>query len=84
VELALLLFGCDPGSNPGLGVILILLDNVLSEHFLVILMEKRNLDSLVKGNHFCVKCGSKIPFDEVGHNCELIECPKCKKHSEEK
>jgi DNA-directed RNA polymerase subunit RPC12/RpoP len=41
-------------------------------------MEKRSLDSLVKGSNACVKCGSEIPFDEIGHNCEIIECPKCR------
>jgi len=39
--------------------------------------KKPTLDSLVKGGHYCVKCGSKIKKDEVGGKCEIIKCPKC-------
>jgi len=43
-------------------------------------MEKKKpeLDSLLRGNKFCVKCGSSIKYDEVGHKCELIPCPQNK------
>ena len=40
--------------------------------------KKPTLDSLMKGNKFCVKCGSKVPSDEIGHKCEIIDCPKPK------
>lgn len=36
---------------------------------------KRSLDSLLHGGKYCIKCGSNIPKDEIGHNCEIIECP---------
>ncbi|MFA6065506.1 MAG: hypothetical protein WCW44_00875 [archaeon] len=41
--------------------------------------KKPTLDTLVKGQNVCLKCGSKVPLDEVGGKCEIIECPKCKK-----
>jgi len=41
-----------------------------------------DLDTLVKGKNVCVKCGNKVPFDKVGHNCEIIKCPKCSKDKE--
>jgi len=33
------------------------------------------LTSLLKGSNYCVKCGSKVPYDEIGHKCEIIYCP---------
>jgi hypothetical protein len=41
--------------------------------------KKVNIDSLLKKSNLCVKCGSKIPHDDLGGKCELMECPKCKK-----
>jgi len=41
--------------------------------------KKPTLDSLIKGSNVCIKCGSKIPLDEIGGKCELIDCPKCRK-----
>jgi len=38
--------------------------------------KKPTLDSLMKGGKLCLKCGSKIITDEVGHKCEIIPCPK--------
>jgi len=40
--------------------------------------KKPKLDSLLQGGKFCVKCGSKVPYDEIGHKCELINCPRAK------
>jgi hypothetical protein len=43
-------------------------------------MEKKvDIDSLLKKSNLCVKCGNKIPRDDLGGKCELMECPKCKK-----
>ncbi|VVB76263.1 Uncharacterised protein [uncultured archaeon] len=44
--------------------------------------KKVKLDSLLKGGNFCVKCGSEVPFDKVGHKCELISCPSPKRKKE--
>ncbi len=38
--------------------------------------KKPTLDSLMKGGKLCVKCGSKISVDDIGHKCEIIPCPK--------
>lgn len=38
--------------------------------------KKPTLDSLIKGGKYCVKCGSNVPLDEIGHKCEIIDCPK--------
>jgi len=37
---------------------------------------KPTLESLIKGGKYCVKCGSNIKKDAIGHSCEIIECPK--------
>ncbi len=38
--------------------------------------QKPTLDSLMKGAKLCLKCGSRIKKDEIGHKCEIIPCPK--------
>ncbi len=45
--------------------------------------EKSTLESLTKGGKYCIKCGSNIPEDKIGHKCELMECPKTKENGEE-
>jgi hypothetical protein len=41
--------------------------------------QKANIDSLLKGSKYCIKCNSKIPADEIGHKCQIMECPNCSK-----